>query len=92
MTTMNEHRMVCAKYPEAGHEFHKFPKFSEEGAKQDVKNRNHKAELDAAKPAAQRYFDHACAPYKVQQRPVVEWVDTGTITTELLPYEADHDG
>ena len=90
--TMNEHRMVCAKYPEAGHEFHKFPKFSEQGAEQDVKDRNHKAELDAAKPPKERYFDHACAPYRVQWRPIVEWSDGARVKTELLPYEADHAG
>ena len=71
----NEYRMVCAYYPKPGHEYHRFMKYSIEGAEQDVKDRNHKAELDAQKPQRDRYFDHHCAPYKVQQRQKVEWTD-----------------
>ena len=70
-----EWRMVCGLWPEAGHEFHKFPKYSEQGARQDVMNRNHKHDLDKAKPSGQRYMDHDCAPYKVQYRPLMDWTD-----------------
>ena len=70
-----EYRMICAHYGEAGHEYHHFTKYSEEGAVQSAIDRNHKGEVDGAKPKHLRYMDHACVPYKPQQRPVHEWED-----------------
>ena len=76
MSEEYEYQMVCAKYPEMGHEFHKYRKYSFESVENSVSDRNHKGELDAARPATERYMDHHCVPYKGQVRPVAEWADT----------------
>ena len=73
MNEEREYRVICAHYGEAGHEFHHFPKYSEDGARQTVIDRNFKAELDARKMERERYMDHKCAPYIPQSRPVNDW-------------------
>ena len=73
MDEAREYRVVCAHYGKPGHEYHKFPKITEEKAVQTAIDRNHKAELDGRRPERDRYMDHNCAPYTVEFRSLMDW-------------------
>ena len=73
MEEAREYRVRCAHFGQAGHEFHRYPKTTEAGATQTATDRNFKADLDARRPAKERYMDHNCAPYVVEYRSLMDW-------------------
>ena len=73
MEEAREYRVACAHFGEPGHEYHRFPMSNLERAEQTVINRNYKADVDARRPAKERYMDHKCAPYVVEYRSLMDW-------------------
>ena len=61
-----EFRVVCAHYGDAFHQLHKWSKMSAKSSKQSVIDLNHQAGM-------QPNFYATCAPYRAQNREMVEW-------------------